>query len=68
MRGKVAACAEDKETWIMAMVFHLVTVLAAFALGVILGRMWEIRKELRRNVQRPHETGFSIPTARLWQP
>jgi hypothetical protein len=52
----------------MAMVCHLVTVLATLALGVILGRMWEIRKELRRNVQRPHETGFSVPTARLWQP
>jgi hypothetical protein len=68
LRGKVAACGEDKGTWIMAMIFHLITVPAALALGVILGRMWEIRKELRRNVQRPHETGFSIPTARLWQP
>ena len=50
----------------MVMVYNLVTLLAALALGVILGRMWEMRKELRR--RRPDETDFRIPTARIWQP
>ena len=53
----------------MVLVCNLVTLLAAFAFGVILGRMWEMRKELRQNqFQRPHETGFSVPTARLGEP
>jgi hypothetical protein len=53
----------------MVLVCNLVTLLAALAFGVIVGRMWEMRKELRRNqVQRPHETGFDIPTARLREP
>lgn len=50
----------------MVMVCNLVTLLAVLALGVILGRMWEMRKELLR--RGPHETGFRIPTARIWHP
>jgi hypothetical protein len=43
-----------------------VTLLAALAFGFILGRLWEMRKKLRRDqVQRTHETGFNIPIARL---
>jgi hypothetical protein len=45
----------------MVMVCNLVTLLAVLALGVILGRMWEMRKELRR--RRPHETGFRVREA-----
>jgi hypothetical protein len=53
----------------MVMVCNLVTLLAALALGVILGRMWQIRKELRQNqFRQPDETGFRVPTAHLWQP
>jgi hypothetical protein len=52
----------------MALACNLVTVLAVLALGVILGRMWEMRKELRKNRFQPHETGFDVPTARLMQP
>jgi hypothetical protein len=33
----------------MLMVFELVAVLAARALGFVLGRIWEIRREIRRN-------------------
>jgi hypothetical protein len=49
----------------MVMVCNLVTLLAALAFGVILGRMWEMRKELLR--RRPYD-GSRIPTARIWQP
>ena len=52
----------------MVLACNLVTVLAALALGVILGRIWEMRKELRKNRLQPHETGFSVPTANLKQP
>jgi hypothetical protein len=44
----VAARPEDKDS-IMLMVFELVAVLAALALGFVLGRIWEIRREIRRN-------------------
>ncbi len=50
----------------MVMVCNLVTLLAALALGVVLGRMWEMRKELLQ--RRLHESGFRIPTANIWQP
>jgi hypothetical protein len=33
----------------MVMVFELVAVLAALALGFVLGRIWEIRREIRRD-------------------
>jgi hypothetical protein len=33
----------------MVMVFELVAVLAALALGFVLGRIWEIRRDIRRN-------------------
>ena len=52
----------------MVMVCNLVTLLAVLALGVILGRLWEIWKELRKNKLQPHESGFHVPTAHLWQP
>jgi len=52
----------------MGLVCNLVTVLATFAFGVILGRMWEIRKELRKNQPQPNDTGFNVPTAHLSQP
>ena len=32
----------------MDIVFELVTMLAALALGFVLGRIWEIRRELQR--------------------
>jgi hypothetical protein len=32
----------------MVMVFELVVVLAVLALGFVLGRIWEIRREIRR--------------------
>jgi hypothetical protein len=38
-------------------------VLAALVLGVVLGRIWEMRKELRQN-----QAGFSVPSAHLWRP
>src|SRR5215831_16284036 len=53
---------------IMVLVCNLVIVLATFAFGVILGRMWEIRKELRKNQSQPNDSGFNVPTARLTQP
>jgi hypothetical protein len=59
---------EDKETRIMVLACNLVTVLAALALGVILGRIWEMRKKLWKNQFQPHEPGFSVPTAHLAQP
>jgi hypothetical protein len=33
----------------MATVFELVTMLAALALGFVLGRIWELRQEFRRD-------------------
>jgi hypothetical protein len=33
----------------MVMVFELVAMLAALALGFVLGRIWEIRREILRN-------------------
>jgi len=49
-------CARSKPT--MLIFFEL---LAALALGFVLGRLWEIRQEL----QRAPETRNRIPTARL---
>jgi hypothetical protein len=47
------------------MIFNLVTVLSALTLGVIVGRIWEIRREYRRRQSR-HD--FRVPTAHIWQP
>ena len=33
----------------MATVFELITMLSALALGFVLGRIWEIRQEIRRD-------------------
>jgi len=52
----------------MVLVCSLVTVLATFAFGVTLGRMWEIRKELRKKSPSLNDTGFNVPTAHLSQP
>ena len=53
----------------MVLLCNLVTILAAFVLGVILGRIWEMRKEFRKNqFPQPHKTGFSVPTARISEP
>jgi hypothetical protein len=53
----------------MVLVCNLVTVLAMFVLGIIVGRIWEMRKEFRKNrFPQPHATGFSVPTARLSEP
>lgn len=60
----------------MAMVFELVTILAMLALGFVLGRIWEIRQEIRRNQQITNgrvdgalagqiQTGYRVPTASL---
>ena len=75
--GKLAACPNDKEP-IMAMVFELLTLLSALALGFVLGRIWEIRQEFGRgqaigNRQRRVDDGFAgqvqagyrLPTAHL---
>jgi hypothetical protein len=59
-----------------AMIFELISMLAMLVLGFILGRIWEIRREMRRNHHiaqgRPHgtpadqvETGYRVPTAYL---
>ena len=53
----------------MLLVCNLATILAMFVLGIILGRIWEMRKEVRKNrFPQQHETGFSVPTARLSEP
>jgi hypothetical protein len=39
---------EDKDS-MMVMVFELMAMPAALALGFVLGRIWEIRREIRRN-------------------
>ena len=52
----------------MALVCNLVIMLTTFAFGVILGRMWEIRKELRKNQFQPNDPVFNVPTAHLSQP
>jgi hypothetical protein len=52
----------------MVMICHLVTVLSALTLGVIVGRMWEIRRKYRREQSQRHEAGFTVPTAHLQQP
>jgi uncharacterized membrane protein len=38
-------------------------ILAALALGFLLGRIWQMRQDLRRQ----QASGFKIPTAYLWQ-
>ena len=50
------------------MICNLVTVLSALTLGIILGRMWEIRRKYRREQSPRHEAGFRVPTAHIWQP
>lgn len=68
-------CPYDKDPD-MAMVFELVTILAMLALGFVLGRIWEIRQEIRRNQQITNgrvdgalagqiQTGYRVPTASL---
>ena len=60
----------------MATIFELIFVLAMLALGFILGRLWEIRRELRRQHQIAQSgvnrtsaeqvrTGYRLPTAYL---
>jgi hypothetical protein len=60
----------------MATIFELISMLAMLVLGFILGRIWEIRREMRRNHHiaqgGPHgtpadqvETGYRVPTAYL---
>ena len=61
----------------MAMIFELITMLAVLALGFVLGRIWEIRREIRRSqrVTRHHgaeaafadqpQNGYRLPTAYL---
>jgi hypothetical protein len=73
----LAARPNDKDP-IMALVFELLTVLSALALGFVLGRIWEIRQEIRRdqhvaNRERrfddgfagEFQTGYRLPTAHL---
>jgi hypothetical protein len=45
----------------MVLIFALVAVPAALALGFVLGRVWEIRREIRRNYFRQ---GRPIPGAK----
>ena len=53
----------------MGLVCNLLTILAMFGLGIILGHIWEMRKEARKNrLPQPHEHGFRIPTSRLREP
>jgi hypothetical protein len=52
LRVKVAARPEDKEL-IAMIVFQLMAVIAALALGFVLGRIWEIRREIRRHLASP---------------
>ena len=53
MRCTLAAYREDQETAIM--VFELVIMLVVLALGFVFGRIWEIRREIRRDqLQRRH--------------
>jgi hypothetical protein len=52
LRDKVAARPKDKDLIVM-IVFQLMAVLAALALGFVLGRIWEIRREIRRHVASP---------------
>jgi len=58
------------------MMFEVVTMLAMLVLGFVLGRIWEIRREIRRDQQVANrgadgalagqvQTGYSIPTAYL---
>lgn len=60
----------------MAITFELITVLAVLALGFILGRIWEIRQEIRRDQRVTHrqaeavradqaQIGYRLPTAYL---
>jgi hypothetical protein len=62
----------------MAMVFELITMLSALALGFVLGRIWEIRNEIQRNRHVANrqrrvddgfaggvQTGYRLPTAHL---
>jgi len=48
----------------MPLVFELITMLALFALGVVFGRLWEIRQQATRQM-RMDATGFNVPTAHL---
>ena len=43
-------CPNDKNLD-MAMIFEVITMLSALVLGFILGRIWEIRREMRRDHQ-----------------
>ena len=61
----------------MAIIFELITMSAMLALGFVLGRIWEIRREIRRDqVTHRHrgaeaafsdqpQTGYRLPTAYL---
>jgi hypothetical protein len=58
--------AYQKDTpMMMPLVFELITMLAFFALGVVFGRLWEIRQQSIRQIQRMDATGFNVPTAHL---
>jgi len=45
-------------------VYELITVLAVFALGFVLGRIWETRKQEVAQLN-SGETGFRVPIAHL---
>ena len=58
------------------MMFEVVTMLAMLVLGFVLGRIWEIRREIRRDQQVANrgadgalagqvQTGYRIPTTYL---
>jgi hypothetical protein len=49
----------------MPTVFELITMLAVLGLGIVLGRLWKIRRQeiLRRD--HDERAGFKIPTAHL---
>jgi hypothetical protein len=68
-------CPNDKNLD-MAMIFEVITMLSALVLGFILGRIWEIRREMRRDHQIAQgranggpadqvQTGYRLPTAYL---
>ena len=48
--AKLVLCPYDKDLD-MAMIFEVITMLSALALGFVLGRIWEIRREIRRDQQ-----------------
>ena len=61
--AKLVLCPYDKDLD-MAMIFEVITMLSALALGFVLGRIWEIRQgEISQRLD--DNLGFRIPTAHL---